>query len=361
MFEEYKTVLRDFYLVQKTALKLTNNMESPGREKLRSECVAVFLKKNSKKDKDFIQSFFDPTNRYEDQVRSIEKFDLNKFRPLVSFLITGSKIRDDASVKLIAWLIDFPTYEDWRISPNLKEIDVEFPEAKEEDNIAPPKEDDLGTISTTANIEEVSVTHQIPEEHSIDGEKSENLVDIAPVVTKDMGIINSKSQFTIRIVVRICVILLLVFGGGAFLYWKDKIDRETITKDEKCMYWNGDTYEAVACNVKTSSAKIPLDTAVLNQLKKINEPDTLTQQSIGKVWYGKVNGKPDFYTADGTHPLDANKRLMPLTDYMLTKYISYHRYQLKMLIWSIGGLLIISVLTLLVFKFFAKRSVAKKA
>lgn len=304
MFDNFKKAVLADYEKKKESGDISENLLIPSRSKLRAECFIALDKHYKSEDDEILKQFFDPFNKYDSHKLSIQKFDGDGFKSIIDFFAGNVAVRKEENVKLLAWLINYehrPYHPRW--------IDPTVPG---------------GDKDSKASSEKLKFWQR-------------------PAFSSGISI------------------LTLVFFG--YLIWQFNFNTSSsIPKfNQKCMYWNGNAYEAVACNVKTSSAKIPLDTAVLNQLKKINEPDTLTQQSIGKVWYGKVNGKPEFYAASGTHPLDANKRLMPLTNYMLTKYVSYHRYQLKMLIWSIGGLLIISVLTLLVFKFFAKRSVAKKA
>lgn len=358
MFEEYKNTVLQFYQIKKGKFLLSYNLESPGREKLRKECVSVFLKKNSKADKDFIQSFFDPTNIYSDQVRSIERFNLDKFRPLVSFLTSGTKIRDEENIKLLAWLIDFPLYEDWRNNPVMPEIAEPDPSAStktsEDDSKEPTDEavdkPTLPVIIVLGDGETKGAEHTNVKELSNTDLSFDNVNNTIQHPEKDFD----KKSFSTKKIVIIGVIILFI-GTGLSLFWQDQVDKETITRDEKCMYWTGGHYEAIACNKKTNVATLPLDTMRLRLLERITQPDTLTKSSLGKVWYGKVNGKPIFYTAGGEDPLDSNKRLLPVTSYMLTKYTSYYRYLLTIVVWLISIIAIVIVLCKLAFMYFLKR------
>lgn len=49
MFEEYKKDLLKFYRIMKENHRLSVNLEEPGREKLRKECLEVFQKKKQTK------------------------------------------------------------------------------------------------------------------------------------------------------------------------------------------------------------------------------------------------------------------------------------------------------------------------
>ncbi len=92
------------------------------------------------------------------------------------------------------------------------------------------------------------------------------------------------------------------------------------------MYWTGNQYKSIPCNEKFGDAAIiALDTFKVNHLKRITRPDTITHNSLGKVWYKKIKrDSVEFYTSGGEYPLDQTKRLMPLTDYMFNKYILRH-------------------------------------
>lgn len=302
MLEEYQKEVLETYHRRKGKNDLTNHLLYPTAANLRKECAIVFHQRPDVQ----VQSIFQSFARIGLNIVSaadIESIDPDKFRPLLNYINVVTKRPEAKVVELLAWLIDFSPrpYQSWLIVGHGKETILE------------------------QNKFQTSF-----------GERK----------------LNSSTKIIFAMIFMICIV--------SFLFWKNKMDRIIITKDEKCMYWNGDSYEAVACNLETNGVKIPLDITVLKRLKRITQPDTLTKLSIGKVWYGKVNGKPDFYTASGTHPLNVNKRLMPLTDYMLKKYVSYHRYQLQLLIWSIGGFFLTCILSVVAFKFFRKGSSFKK-
>ena len=95
---------------------------------------------------------------------------------------------------------------------------------------------------------------------------------------------------------------------------------------QKCMYWNGNEYQPVSCDKKVKDTLvIALDTMRLAHLKKITKPDTITEASVGKLWYFIRNKNAEFYTCGGLHPIYTDMRLRPLTDYILNKYVT-HKY-----------------------------------
>jgi hypothetical protein len=88
------------------------------------------------------------------------------------------------------------------------------------------------------------------------------------------------------------------------------------------MYWTGDHYQSVLCSQKIDKTPVyALDTAKVAQMKMIKRPDTISRKAIGHVYYVKINGKVEFYTAEGYHPVYTSKRLRPLSLYMYTKYV----------------------------------------
>lgn len=96
-----------------------------------------------------------------------------------------------------------------------------------------------------------------------------------------------------------------------------------VIDSKQCMYWQGDHYEVVGCKIKIDHASvIALDEQKVNRLKRITRIDTLGEKDLGKVWYVKIRvDSAEFYTDSGAYPLDARKRLLPITPYILNKYI----------------------------------------
>ena len=87
------------------------------------------------------------------------------------------------------------------------------------------------------------------------------------------------------------------------------------------MFWNGDHYQPVSCNKKMDGAMVyALDSLKTQRFKKITRADTLTNNSLGHVWYSKIDGAVEFYTADGFHPVHTERKLKPMTELILNKY-----------------------------------------
>lgn len=97
-------------------------------------------------------------------------------------------------------------------------------------------------------------------------------------------------------------------------YWKG-------VPPDGCMYWTGTEYRAVDCDTQIKDAQvIALNQQKLDHFKKITLPDTMTFNSLKKVWYSKINNQVEFFTSKGKHPVNGERILKPVTIYILEKY-----------------------------------------
>ncbi|MFN0291755.1 hypothetical protein [Pedobacter helvus] len=111
------------------------------------------------------------------------------------------------------------------------------------------------------------------------------------------------------------LLVVAVFSAGIFIYW--------YLNREKCMQWNGVRYEKAICEdgVLNGQQVVAIDEIRLNNFKRITQPDTLTYDDINRVWYAKIDSFPEFYTQPGMHPIHLERKLKPLSKYIVDKYI----------------------------------------
>lgn len=92
----------------------------------------------------------------------------------------------------------------------------------------------------------------------------------------------------------------------------------------QCMYWNENHYETIHCDedLRPNIAVIPVDEQMLKHFKKIEVSDTTTFFEAGKpvVWYRKVDGEIEFYSAPGNHPINGEE-LRKVSIYIIEKYV----------------------------------------
>lgn len=97
----------------------------------------------------------------------------------------------------------------------------------------------------------------------------------------------------------------------------------TLNKPQ-CMRWAGTTYVRAHCDetLHPNTPIIPLNEQLLEHLHKIEVTDTTTFFEAGKpnIWYLKVDGGIEFYSAPGNHPV-SGKTLKPVTSYIVEKYV----------------------------------------
>ncbi len=305
MFEDYKKEVLNSYLEKKKNEQLEPYLQNPTTRKIKKECVRIF-NLNPKREERLLRLFFDPNNRIDDIEQCIKEFDVEKFRPLLSFIKQEKNIRDEEPVKILAWLIGFESYKAWREN-QLGPIVNETSNTQDDFNQQQLTEDTIQPIKDVTAEERPENTSQ---DHYKQIEIVQPTINLTSPLVKTSWrdkLINWKT-WTVTIC---CLILTFV----AFAYYK-------LNDNQHCMYWNGNEYKKISCNEKAGEVPVlALDKQKLVSLKKITQPDTITYSSIGKVWWAKVNGKIEFYTAGGDHPTIQNKRLLPITTYMIDKYV----------------------------------------
>jgi hypothetical protein len=360
MFEDYKREVLDFYRLKKASNELSVALENPERLKLKKECLMVYARKNSNEDGEIIRGFFDPSRKYNDHVKSIESFDLDKFRPLINYLTKGTTIRDEQAVKLLAWLLDFQPYDEWKASKYattdfFSSIELAKESAVESSvcGALPEKSkgDEIGTIAEQQKENRPIIQTALASPIGLD---QDDEAETLPVPDNKHGHKNSiqknpeylERPKLYRRLIRIGIASILLFGIAAVVQRADMIGG-TNSPDaaEKCMYWDGSGYVPIECEKKSiNPAIVPLDINILKGFRRIKWADTLTKRSIGVVWYAKSGAKYEFFTDSGMNPVDTKKRLKPLTQYILSNHISYHRFILEVLVWTLSLILFTLVL-----------------
>lgn len=280
MFAEYQRQVLLTYHQKKTENTLSFNLVHSTPAKLRAECLDVFIARSGKKDQQILRSFFGVHDDEAAYVHNIRKFDIDKFRPLDKFLKNNDLRTDEKNVELLAWLIDFQP-RPWQWDYDYAAAGISLAEAI-------PKDLPAGELP------------EKPEEK-----------DVEILVVPDKEPARGLSRRTV-----ITAFIVLALSGAGF-YWA----LVTIPSRQQCMCWTGDHYRRVSCKQQQGEKPVyALDSLKLEKFKKITTPDTLTANAVGRVWYSKIDGKIEYFTADGFHPVHTEKRLHPLTVYILNKY-----------------------------------------
>lgn len=289
MFADYKLQVLHEYKRQKDAKALSPRLIQPTPGNLRAECAAVCRERFPKKDEGTLRIFFGPKEDQAAYIKTIENFDVDKFKPLLKFIKEATANTDIKNVEILAWLIDF-----------------------EPRPFDPTKKYD----ATTGNNKLSFRDEAVPTVN--DGQRDRNErkeINVGEMLLPKKALLNPEKLFPhLKWLVPILFVVVIVF-------WSSYILRNPPTANG-CMYWAADHYQRISCNAKIDNALIvALDTVRLKYFKKITIPDTITRKSKGLVWYSKINNKIEFFTAGGNHPVELKYRLKPISDYIINKYI----------------------------------------
>lgn len=290
-FEEYKNAIKTKYQTFKLE-EPTGILLNLSPAQLRNLCLILFDKSLSINDENTFRVFLN-TKEGEDLRRAIERFEIAKFRPIISFL-TGEKESDNpARIELAAILVDLEKRPYNRF-------------LREELVINTPKSGLTEISVPNKKVNDLSSDDVDVETKSLAGEPSK-------------PILKPKSGFKKVYLAALAVILVF---AGLFAIW-------SFNDDENCMVWNMDHYEEIPCE-KVSDAMtlfkpivIKKDESLISNFKKIKACDTTSFFKMGKpcIWYGKsFDGSYEYFTAPGLHP-ETGKTLKSITPYMIERHV----------------------------------------
>lgn len=292
--EKFHEEIISDYQKKKAQGLLPKEVEYPTSAKLMRHCLILFHEGQLKNDLSILTKIFNSENKYDDLVIAIRKFGVDKFRPLRNFIVGITDRPSENVMNLLAILIDFQPrpYEKWR-EIRYAEADGLSAGIQVEES---PNKPTSGNEKDSDNLKEETVNGKPPEEPPSNGEEQ----------TK-----NSKPTPKIRIITLFVIVAAAACLGTFTLF------------NKQCMYWTGDRYVPIACHQKIEGAEIiPLDKHLAVNMRKITQPDTLKKNALDNVWYIKISvDSTEFYTSAGFYPLDRTKKLRPVTEYILNKYV----------------------------------------
>jgi hypothetical protein len=327
-----RLVLEDYYQ-KRAAGSLGPGLMQLTPAGLRDECLQAYRDRFLEKDENAIKGFFVAGNKPKTLSEIIEQYDLGKFKVIINYLNSGGTIKTKGkNVFMLAWLIDFkdrPYEYGKKYGPALAEVLAR--KGRLTQRAYPATDNDKGDSVPTATgditIEKLDeegdeLVTAVPEETAMAG----SLVKIAvPKIFagKRTEFKRDKSEFSIRQTLMVSALLLSLGISGYWIWERKDVTKEKLgAGNADCMYWADDHFQPISCNQKISNTIVlPLDSVKIRSFKKITRPDTITNNAKGYVWYSKINKEIEFFTADGEHPVDTGRRLHPITDYMINKYI----------------------------------------
>ncbi|UPT71056.1 MAG: hypothetical protein M0D53_01165 [Flavobacterium sp. JAD_PAG50586_2] len=269
-FKAYKEAILKQYLVAQKS-DASGILSTPTPAQLRDFCILKCNNGLSLADKEVMMAFFGTKND-ETLKRSIEHCNIDKFRPVISFLKGEKETENQTRVGLAAIIVDFKP----------RPYTVFLNDGKIDDDIA------SGRSNNTKAVDE-------------SGEDA----------------IKKRTSYK-----RWAYIALAILGLFSFTY----IVKCFVWPEKQCMQWQKDHYEMVDCQCEintlfASAPVIPLDEDII-ELNNLKVCDTTIFFRAGKaiIWYCKVDGKPEFFDEPGFHPITGNG-LRPVTQYIIDKYV----------------------------------------
>ena len=286
MFEDYASTVLSGYEEKRVHGTLSTNLMHPTPAKLKRECLIAFDQRFSKKDEFALSSFFEPRESKETCRLAVKKHEVDKFRPLNTVLRSGARKTDEKNIELLAWLIDHQPrpYIRWA-----------------EANTGPKN------------------TDMIVKPPEVSGDQANGSTEPAEKTVKVKGPPYKKMAVALLVIITLTMTIYLAWPLPSQVM-NSMI--ALISRHGKCMYWAGDHFKIGSYEeLHHDTPGMPIDTVKLNYFRKITDWNTLGENAVGKVWYAKIRGQLEIFTMPGFHPVDTNRSLLPLSEYMLRKYI----------------------------------------
>ncbi len=378
MFSDYVTLVMQDYEKKRGENKVPPGLIHLSRAQMREDCIATCENRYSRKtDEIALQGFFGKGYDKGDALIKIKESVADKFRPLEYFLKGKTKEPGKRIIELLAWLIDFDQrpYELGKKYAVVETPPAEPGAADEGDAdtvegmdspvqmpLQPPGEE--ATVAgeaqaAAADGQEMKPLNRVdpagdrrvptpgePQPAVTNGgnkvgEEKEKTPEVTPPVADTEGTLTGEPQHkeknnipTVyepgppvtdpvahspappqkkKYLKTVAWPLALVMSAGISYF---------ALKKDGCMYWAGDHYERVSCDEDMRGVLvIPADAAKLNWFKKITRPDTLTRSDINRVFYVKLNGILEYFTAGGFHPVYLTRDLKPLSDHIYETHV----------------------------------------
>ncbi|MGJ1431537.1 hypothetical protein ACR79M_08165 [Sphingobacterium spiritivorum] len=332
-FANYQEVVISIYEEKKNNGSLPLGLLELTPGKLRDECIMICHERPDDKDLPMLRSFLGAAENMAAYIRILEeKKKIDKFRPLINFLNKRTDYTNRYNIELLAWIIDFTPrpYSKWEIESrsNNRENTTDRTETPIDSillELTPPNQNESERISDNNEIEDEDSEEKTNYQSEIDPTKEENeQVPDTEATSSSSNILKTtfftpppkKTWFKRNIKqTALSLVAATTLCGGTYMV--------AYNGSQGCMYWTGDHYKSIPCQEKVEGATVlALDSAKLLNFKKINVPDTLTISSLNNLWYTKITvDSAEFYTSSGFHPLFPEKRLKPVTLYILNKYV----------------------------------------
>lgn len=289
--EEYKKAVKTKYDLVKEA-DVSGLLNNPSSGNIRELCVLASGEKMGSDDELIFRRFFDVKDD-ENIVKQVEKFDLDKLKPIGNYLKGKTRDTKPIIIELIAILVNFTPRPYNKFSKKNEGALEKEVTAVEEQEIIPIK-----------------------------GKEEFKNPERGPLVL----LINEKAKANNNTSTFFTKQKKIIFLSIAGLFFTGYTAKDLVFPEKQCMQWQSDHFERVDCQCEVnalfaSAPVIPFDEDVI-ELNKLKVYDTTPFFKAGKavIWYCKVDGEPEFFDQPGFHPITGNA-LKAVTPYIINKYV----------------------------------------
>lgn len=328
LFIDYTDLVIKAYKEKLETNQLSQLLIHPTAANIRQECLNVYNERTRRAEQveeNTLRAFFGVPPAGKNLGYVIERYNADKFRPLQS-LIKG-EIKNPAviTVELLAWLIDFtprPLGNAQKVLGNQKETDG---------GVGSKAGNESHSEMELTKTNMAGINNALPEEYD---ESIGNLTQAegskAPLIGKEYAVnlpaknLEKYSKGKRRKIIAVIAFIVAILFGGIYFTWQHESSGNIAfgNTNNGCMYWASDHYEQVPCNEPTEGRLIlALNEEKIKRFKRITLVDTITESSINKVYYISVDGKLEFYTSGGNHPVYVTRVLKKLSAYMFDKHL----------------------------------------
>lgn len=278
-FDDYQNEVRNEYEIKKNEL-YSGQLLHPKPSRIRTLLSACYDDADNV-DKERFRLFFE-SDPNKDLKKQIEKFDLDRLKPIIMFLKRQTASTSDNIIEIIAILIDFKPrpYNKYREGGTIKS-----PEPEKESVITP-------------EFPHVVISHDNIEDKPYHKSLNNHIIKWQPIMF--IGILLTS--------------IILFYN--------------TFLTDCNLMIWKKDHYEKVDCEIvnddSIGKAYISLDETLLENMRKVKVDSMTTffhKDGTPRIWYYKVSDNElEYFTSPGLHP-ENKKTLKPITERMINKYV----------------------------------------
>ena len=330
--DEYNRLVAAAYKKMRTNNELSTLLARPTRAKLRKACGHVYQERYDTRDQQILTDFFGPGKQGRNFLQVIQQFDPDRLRALDNYLKGETDKTDELKIELLAWLIDFnhrpySPEKDFLLTGEEKDIiDSEEPVSltvvKNAGSKEPDKAEDSG-IDETKEPDHITVD---PNSSRVDSEpgnsqqstgQQDEIEGTGPLVQPPKPAKELRTKTNNKSKGKIAIIAATLLASCVALYfWTTAVPKDG------CVQWAADHYESIECGDQSGSQVIQMSEEERKSFRKIMQVDTISDRSIGKIYFIQTNKQLEFFTGPGLYPEDPTRYLRKLTRNMYNKHLA---------------------------------------